>query len=161
MKTIDYVAILGFAKQINERQAHLVEDVVEKLTAVGYGVGVGNVTGIFDQALKSTKAFGGTTMGIIEKSLSKQEHQDCDILLLVSSQETKHQAISERCIAGIVIGGGPGTLKLIQHFLDLNKKIAAIDGSGGIVPAELAKEVILSHSVDHALAVLNLAGNQH
>lgn len=159
MKTIDYVAILGFAKQINAHQAHLVEDLAKKLVALGYGVGVGNLSGIFDHALHVAKASGGATMGIIEKDLGKQKHQDCDVLLRVSSQAIKYQAISKRCIGGIVIGGGPGTLKLIQHFLGQKKKIVAIDGSGGVVPRELAKEVILSHSVDHALAVLTLLGD--
>ena len=154
MKPIDYVAILGFANQVNEQQAYLAKDVARKLTALGYGVGVGNLSGMFNQALKSTKSCGGATMAIIEKDVGKQEHQDCDILLVSSSQETKHQALSTRCIGGIVIGGGPGTLKLIQHFLDRNKKIIAIDGSGGVVPSELAKGVILSHSVDQALGLL-------
>ena len=151
---MDYVAILGFANQINQRQTCLAKDLAEKLTTLGFGVGVGNLSGIFQQALKSTKACGGATMAIIEKDLSKQEHKDCDILLISSSQKTKHQALSTRCIGGIVIGGGPGTLKLIQHFLDRNKKIIAIDGSGGIVPSELVEGVILSHSVDQALAAL-------
>ena len=151
---MDYVAILGFANQINQRQTCLAKDLAEKLTTLGFGVGVGNLSGIFQQALKSTKACGGATMAIIEKDLSKQEHKDCDILLISSSQKTKHQALSTRCIGGIVIGGGPGTLKLIQHFLDRNKKIIAIDGSGGIVPSELVEGVILSHSVDQALGLL-------
>ncbi len=159
MKTIDYVAMLGFAKQINEQQACLAEDVAEKLVALGYGVGVGNLSGVFDHALQSAKASGGTTMGVIEKDLYKQKHQDCDILLVVSSQESKHQVLATRCIGGIVIGGGPGTLKLIRHFLDRDKRIVAIDGSGGVVPSELAERVILSHSVDHALAVLTVADN--
>ena len=154
MKPINYVAILGFANQVNEQQAYLAKDVARKLTALGYGVGVGNLSGMFDQALKSTKSCGGATMAIIEKDVGKQEHRDCDLLLASSSQDTKHQALSTKCIGGIVIGGGPGTLKLIQHFLDRNKQIIAIDGSGGIVPLELAAEVILSHSVDQALGLL-------
>jgi predicted Rossmann-fold nucleotide-binding protein len=154
MKPINYVAILGFATQVNERQAYLAKDVARKLTALGYGVGVGNLSGMFDQALKSTKSCGGATMAIIEKDVGQQEHQHCDILLVSPSQDTKHQALSTRCIGGIVIGGGPGTLKLIQHFLGRNKKIIAIDGSGGIVPSELAAEVILSDSVDQALGLL-------
>jgi len=154
MKNTPYVAILGFANQIDENQISLTEETASKLVALGYGVAVGNLTGTFYHALRTAKKCGGATLGIIEKELCELESQDCDVLQVVSSQEIKHREIASRCIAGIVIGGGFGTLKLIQRFLDRNKKMVAIEGSGGVVTSELDPSVILSHSVDHALTFL-------
>lgn len=154
MRIIRYVAILGFATQMNDEQKGLAQEAAEKLASAGLGLSVGNLSGMFGLALRVAKANGGTTLGIIEKGLNNAEHQDCDVLHIVSSQEKKHKAIASACIGGIVIGGGPGTLKLAQHFLDQGKTIVAIEGSGGVVKTELDSRAIQSRSIDQALKIL-------
>ena len=154
MQAINYVAILGFASSLNFVQENLAQETARKLAEKGLGVGVGNLSGTFDHALRSAKAHAGMTIAIVEQALSTKHHDDCDVLLVVSSQQEKHQALSDQCCGAIVIGGGPGTQKLIDRFLEKGKRIVALEGSGGIVPLELDRRVALHPTVDRALEAL-------
>ncbi|MCG8414838.1 MAG: hypothetical protein MI746_11525 [Pseudomonadales bacterium] len=154
MQSINFIAILGFAKQVNERQALLAEEAARKLSESGHGVGVGNVTGTFSHALKSAKENKGLTMAIIEQTLRDRNLSDCDILQIVSTQRAKHEALAKQCSGALVIGGGTGTLKLIEQFLRNGKRVVAIADSGGIVPRELGNSVTISSDMDAALRTL-------
>lgn len=154
METINYIAILGFAEEVNQLQAQLAQEAAEKITNLGYGLGVGNVSGTFDYALRSAKHNKGITKAIVEQALENKHHSDCDILHVVATQDEKHSAIVDQCLSALVIGGGEGTLKLIDRFLSEDKTIVAISDSGGIVPDELDSRVVVSDSVDMALKVL-------
>lgn len=154
MHTLNYIAILGFAKEIDENQATLAKVAAEKISDLGFGVSVGSISGTCDCALRSAKRNGGITKAIVEQNLENKQHHDCDILQVVATQDEKHSALADQCSGALVIGGGHGTLKLINRFLKQRKKIAALEGSGGIVPNELDSRVVLSNSIESALKVL-------
>ena len=154
MQSMNFIAILGFAKQIDSRQALLAEEAARKISERGCGVGVGNVSGTFEHALNSAKSSKGITMAIIEQDVCCRDLQNCDILQIVSSQIDKHKALANQCSGALVIGGGHGTLKLIDEFLENQKRIVAIANSGGIVPKELNASIEIRDDVDSALRSL-------
>ena len=154
MQSLNFIAILGFAKQIDSHQALLAEQAAQRISECGYGVGVGNVSGTFEHALSSAKASDGITMAIIEQDIGCRDLQNCDILQIVSTQSDKHKALANQCSGALVIGGGDGTLELIEEFLENKKRIVAIANSGGIVPKELNASIEIRDDVDSALQTL-------
>lgn len=155
MQSMNFIAILGFAKTQEPVQAEMAEEAARELCRLGYGVGVGNVSGTLACALRSAKANNGITMAIIEQNLCTRNLDDCDILQVVRSQEEKHEALAKRCTAALIIGGGHGTLKLADKFLQEQKPLIAIANSGGIVPEELNEAIVLSPNVDSAIRSLS------
>lgn len=154
MQSMNFIAILGFAKSCNAEQSAMTEEAARKISNLGYGIGVGNVSGTFACALRSAKANSGITMAIIEQGLGSLNLDDCDILQIVKSQDEKHEALAKQCNAGLIIGGGVGTLKLAERFLMEQKPLVAIANSGGIVPKELNEAITLSSTVDSAVCKL-------
>ncbi len=154
MQSMNFIAILGFAKFCDAKQSAMAEEVARKISSLGYGIGVGNVSGTFACVLRSAKANRGITMAIIEQGLGSLNLDDCDILQIVKSQDEKHEALARQCNAALIIGGGKGTLKLAERFLKEQKPLVAIADSGGIVPEELNEAITLSPTVDSAVRKL-------
>ena len=151
---MNYVAVLGFAQECTDHNQLLAQDVGTILAKRGYGVAAGNLTSTFYYAFKAAKAAGGSTYGIIEAALAELETQYCDELKIVDDVDVKHRYIAEYCIGAIVIGGGNGTLSVIDKFLQFNRPVVAIEGSGGIVDNELDDAVLLVANSEGAVSQL-------
>jgi len=127
---MDYIAVLGYGSLCDDERLAL--NVGMDIAKKGYGLVVGNVTGTFHFALMGAKSVNGKTLAIVSEDMGISEHRYCDEIIIVDNTQTKHQAIADKCIEAIVIGGGSGTKKLISRLKELGKPVRGIKGTGRV-----------------------------
>ena len=148
-----YIAILGFGYQPPKAKLILAQQAVTLFHTIGWGVAVGNLTGTFAVALETAEQLGVHSLAIIDESMSELDRPDTTKIIKVAADK-KHPMIAEQAAGALVIGGAKGTLKLVDHFMDRKKPVAAIIGAGGVVdegalPAEVKLLETLAESITY------------
>ena len=136
-----YIAVLGFATRCSQSNQAIAYKVGRELALNQFTVCAGNVTGTFIYAFNGAKSANGHTLALVGADCKGLDKSHCDEVVYATNSDKKHQLIADKCQGAIVIGGGAGTKKLITRFVNLNKPVVAILGSGGVVTNELDKEV--------------------
>lgn len=135
------MAVLGFATRCSHSNQAIAYKVGRELALNQFTVCAGNVTGTFIYAFNGAKSTSGHTLAVVEADCKGLDKPHCDEVVYAPNSDKKHQLIADKCQGAIVIGGGPGTKKLISHFLNMDKPVVAIMGSGGVVTSELDQRV--------------------
>ena len=138
----NYIAILGFAHRCPERNKAIALKTGQKIASLGFGIAAGNFFGTPKHAFKGAKQNQGLTLAIIEQAQHFCGHQYCDILEIVPTVSIKHNMLAELCCGAIVIGGGSGTLKLVQHFLAQKKPVVVIKNTNGVAGNKLRQTTL-------------------
>ena len=135
-----YATIAGYG--IDTPTAHLAmaQDAVRILTVAGFGICNGGYQGIFEASFKAAIEFGGHTRLIIDHQPPVYVADWVDEMETVETQD-KHSVIAQRSSLVVVIGGGAGSKKLVDRFIQLAKPVFAMAGTGGAT--ELLKEFII------------------
>jgi uncharacterized protein (TIGR00725 family) len=154
-----YIALLGFAKHCPINNVVLAIQVGRQLARRGLGLAVGNTKGTFHHALVAASGLGGKACAVLEPSQLTWINYTLDSVTRCQSQNVKHQLLAQKADAGIMIGGGPGTEKLMNRLLNQQKPVVALQGSGGITD-ELADDLIpqfaaVNTAIDHLLNKLD------
>jgi len=139
---LNYIAILGFTQTPPERNEAMAFKAGQELASLGFGIAAGNLFGTLKQAFNGAKQNRGITLAIIEQAQIFYGHQNCDILEIVPSIKMKHAMIADLCCGALVIGGGSGTLKVVQQFLARDKPVVAIENTSGITNNELRQTTL-------------------
>jgi len=151
-----YIAVLGYGVNCSAANNHLAFQAGHEIAAHGYTVCAGNLGGTFEQAYKGAKSIAGATMAVLESSNTAPTPL-CDEVLYAADTDKKHRLIAEMAAGAIVIGGGPGTNKLLSRLLDMHKIVVAIRGSGGVADGNLDQR--LTVEADVVTAVSYIVGN--
>ena len=138
-----FIAILGFVKIRLAKNIVVTRYVSAELARQKMGVCCGNVSGTFYHAFMGAKSAHGATKLILEKGINIQFSNLHDTTIITSNRVNKHYELANTCLGAIVIGGGNGTIEVIDFFLQLSRPVIAINNSGGIVPNELDSRVEL------------------
>ena len=136
----NYIAVLGFAEAVDWKNRSLAFHTGRMIAQSGYGLICGNTRSTFDYALHGASQEGGTTQVILEKG----KHPDCahcDNYYYVKGSAEKHRLLVKHARGAVVIGGGDRTKKLVSRLVQLNRPVAAIEGTGGVVRKELPGRV--------------------
>ncbi len=152
------IAILGFAKSCSQYNAKLAYLLANALVIRDFELLLGNTQGTFKYAITGARLAGGLVNLVLTPDLNKVNKTISHPSLLVKNSDTKHQLIAQRCRTGIVIGGGLGTLKLINELLKQNKKVIALANTGGVVMRELPSKVVVCSTIDDVLQRIEFAG---
>jgi len=135
------IAVLGFATKCSDANQVTAYEVGRQIALGEYTACAGNSTGTFPHVFTGAKSVNGHTLAVLEPNCTVLDEALCDDVIYAPDSEAKHQLIAEKCLGAVVIGGGYGTKKLIARFLNLDKPVVAIAGSGGVVPGELGARV--------------------
>lgn len=162
----NYIALLGFANPAYEtlypNNSLLAYQAGEEIVRQGFGLAVGNTTSTFRHALNGAANANGNSLLILEQQPSEASthyhHQENCKVQLAGCTNEKHQHLVNNSAGGIVIGGGYGTLHLIEQFLMARKPVVAISCSGGVVANELSSEVIMMRDIKDAVLLIRMGG---
>ena len=149
---VEFVAILGFGRSCSDLNRALAHVAGAELAKQGLGVAAGNLTATFKAAFAGARQQQGASLAIVEEKLRDLDHDLCDELVIVPDVATKHKKLAEFCLGAIMIGGGPGTANVAAKFLELSKPVVAIEGTGGIVAGNLNPSVMVTKSIEVAVA---------
>ena len=149
---VGFVAILGFGRACSDLNRTLAHAAGAELAKQDLGVAAGNLTATFKSAFAGARQQQGASLAIVEEKLRDLDHDLCDEFIVVPDVATKHKKLAEFCLGAIMIGGGPGTANVAAKFLELSKPVVAIEGTGGIVAGNLNPSVMLTKSIEVAVA---------
>lgn len=136
------LAILGYGTECSKKNALLATTVGKMAGKNGITLIAGNVTSTFAYAFKASKEFKVANICVIEKHKKHADEHDATEIYHAQDTYSKHSQIAQMADAAILIGGGPGSQLLLNHFLKYKKTVIAIEGSGGIADKKLSKKVI-------------------
>ena len=149
-----HVAILGFGHQPPAKNLTLAKTAANSLAASGLGVAVGNLVGTFAVALEASAAAAANTLAVIDDSMLDLARPESTETIVVAA-ELKHATIAQHAVAGLILGGAGGTLRLTDQLLAAGKPMAAVAGTGGAVDdGSLPNDVPIFSDLEAALAHL-------
>ena len=132
----------------------MTEQIVNEILDDVTGVLVGNLTGVFAVALQVAHQQNGRSIAIVDETMQSLTIPDSTEVQIVEKTQ-KHQVLAEIARAGVIIGGGPGTIKLANAFIEHHKPLVAIAGSGGVVDeGVLPQKISVVESVTAAMELL-------
>ncbi|MEI6820768.1 MAG: hypothetical protein WCL51_02455 [Bacteroidota bacterium] len=149
------IAIGGWGINCPEKNLILANETGSLLASYCYIVCVGGLTGTFHEALKGAKDKGGQTKAFIDAKPDNLSNTYCDEIEIIEDQSTKHIRIARYCDAIILIGGGEGSLKLIDRFLFLNKPVIVINETGGIADSIISNNITYADTIKEAVDIIN------
>lgn len=144
-----YIALLGFAYHCSSHNAYHARCLGQQLAEAKLGLAVGNNSGTFACALIANQQAGGHSLSLLETGMSS-------ITLAtrwLPNQLLKHQQIANLASAAVIIGGSEGTRRLALAFLQRNKTVVAIEGSGGLLDEALDERITLVSDCESALSL--------
>ena len=145
-----YIAVLGYGANCSEANSHLAFQAGHEIAAHGYTVCAGNLGGTFEQAYKGAKSIAGATIAVLERANTAPTPL-CDEVVYAADTVEKHRLIADMAAGAIVIGGGPGTTKLIAKLLDMNRIVVALRNSGGVADRNLDQRIAMQTDVATAI----------
>lgn len=145
------IAVLGYGEGCSELNLERAFQAGHKIALHGYAVCAGNLAGTFHHAFNGAKSIAGTTIAILEKSNTANDVSLCDAVLYADDTDQKHRMIARTASAAIVIGGGPGTNKLINRLLEEKKPVIAIHDSGGAADSQPDRGVKIVADIEKAI----------
>lgn len=154
------IALLGFAETPAAGNLILAVQLGRSLAQRGWTLAVGNTQGTFAYALMEASSNRGQTLAVLERNRPLIANRHLQHVTFADSQDQKHEYIADTADAGVIIGGGHGSLKLIQQFIKRDKPLCAISRSGGIVDSELPRQVTLYQEIYQALDAIEQHGLQ-
>jgi len=128
----NYIAILSSTHPCSERNKAIASETGKEIVLLGFSLAAGNLSGTPKYAFQSDKQNNGITLAIIEQTQHFYDHQYCDILEVVPNIDTKHKMLTELYCGAIVIGNDPGTVKLIELFLEQEKPVVVIKNTSSL-----------------------------
>lgn len=148
------LAILGFGTECSKKNAQLASTIGKMAGKNEISLIAGNVTSTFGYAFKASKEYKVANICVIEKYKKHLREHDATEIYHVEDTFSKHQQIAQMADAAILIGGGPGSQMLLNHFIKLKKTVVALEGSGGIVGRNLSKKVEIVKNPSQAFKFL-------
>lgn len=148
------LAILGFGTECSHKNRTLAATVGKMAGRNGISLLAGNVTSTFGYAFQAAKEFKVANICVIEKHRKYPRENDATEIYHTEDTFSKHQQIAQMADAAILIGGGPGSQLLLNHFIRNHKTVIAIKGSGGIADGKLSKQVLIAKNPTEAFHTL-------
>jgi methylated-DNA-[protein]-cysteine S-methyltransferase len=148
------LAILGYGKECSKKNAAYASTIGKFSGKQGISLVAGNVGATFDHAFTAAKAYQVATICVIEKHKRTARDHKASEVIRTPDTYSKHHQITHLSDAAILIGGGAGTLLLLQHFLKDKKTVIAINGTGGIADSQLPPQVIKAAHPREAFKIL-------
>lgn len=125
------VGLLGYGLNPPEQHLLLANQFGTWLGKQGGTVVCGGFNGTLASGISSCLHNGGFARLIVEKNRVLQVPSKWQSLIQSADDSSvKYQQIAENVSAVIAIGGGPGSLKLIQKAVSLGKKAFVVEGLG-------------------------------
>ncbi len=125
------VGLLGFGLNPPEQHLYLANEFGSWLGKQGGTMVCGGFQGTLATGISSCMQNGGFARLILEKDRVLQVPSEWQSLVqYVDDSSMKHQHIAENVSAVIAIGGGPGSLKLMQKAVSSGKKAFVVEGLG-------------------------------
>lgn len=149
-----YIALIGFAEYCPVTNALMAIEVGRQVAQRELGLVVGNTKGTFHHALSAANSIGGKTYAALEPTHRSWIAYALDYVERCQTQDSKHELISQKADAGIIIGGGHRSQLLVNKFLSRGKPVAALEGTGGITDTLKREQVPQYQSVSSALDFL-------
>ena len=149
--TQEYIAVLGYGENCSAENLDRAFQAGRNIVMQGYAVCAGNVAGTFRFAFEGAKSMAGNTMAILDKSYTEADISLCDTIFYADDAAHKHRMIAQQASAAIVIGGGAGTMQLIDRLLAENKLVAAIRNSGGVADSQPDRRVKIVADIETAM----------
>lgn len=145
-----YIGVLGFGTDVPRKNLLFAKQTGDLLAEAGWGILTGNTGGTFRAACSAALENGGLAKLIYSREDITGDDSLWPLKIEVSTPEEKHQRMSQIMKAAIVIGGGAGTLQIIELLVKNGKTIIYLTGTGGIteenlqgcVPADSPKKAI-------------------
>lgn len=148
------LAILGFGTECSKKNAQIATTTGKIAGKNGISLVAGNVTSTFAYAFKAAKEFKVANICVIEKQKRQIQSHDATELYFSNDTYSKHDQITDLADAAVLIGGGPGSKLLLNHFIKHKKTVVAIEGTGGIVNKNLPKTVHIAKNITEAFKFL-------
>jgi len=136
------LAILGFGSKCSKKNAQIASTVGNLAGRNAINLIAGNVSSTFGYAFINAKKFNVSNICVIEKHKKPVENHHATEIYLTEDSFSKHAQIAQMADAGILIGGGPGSQLLLNHFLKNKKTVVAIEGTGGIADKNISEKII-------------------
>jgi uncharacterized protein (TIGR00725 family) len=149
-----YIAVIGTSLDESEtcRAAH---EIGVRLAGAGAAVICGGLGGVMEAACRGAKSAGGTTVGILPGSSTREANPYVDVAIATGMGEARNAVIVCTADAVIAVGGGYGTLSEIGLALRMDKPVIGyrtweIAREGA--PIDIARADIPEEAVSLALA---------
>jgi len=148
------LAIIGYGTDCSKKNAQTAATIGKMAGKNNISLIAGNVTATFAHAFKAAKDYKVARIAVVEKHKRIAKEHDATEIYRTDDSFSKHSQISSMADAGIIIGGGPGSHLLLNHFIKHNKTVIAIEGSGGIADNNRSKKVLKVKNPTEAFKLL-------
>ncbi len=137
------IAVIG-AGQCDEKTYALAEEVGRELAQRGATVVCGGLGGVMEAVCKGTKSAGGTTIGILSGTNSREANPYVDIPIVTGMGEARNVIVVRSGRAVIAVGGEHGTLSEIAFALKFGIPVIGLGtwDIPGIVIAKDARQAV-------------------
>lgn len=126
-----FAAIIGYGYDCPEENLEMAEKLGRVCAERGYSLCAGGFIGTFEAAFRGAKAGGGNTLLCLDGASNKIDTRFIDTVELFQTTDEKHKRLSELVELTFVIGGGSGSLKLLERIHGVDKKIIRFGETGG------------------------------
>ncbi len=132
-----YIGILGFGKDVPEKNLLLAGQTGKLIAEAGWGILTGNTGGTFRVACTAVIENGGLAKLVYSREDITSDDSLWPLKIEVATLEEKHQQMSQLMGAAIVLGGGQGTRRLIQLLVQMGKIVICINHTEGVTEENL------------------------
>jgi O-6-methylguanine DNA methyltransferase len=149
------VALLGYGKECSKKNEQIASVIGRMAGKQGFTLVAGNVTSTFGFAFEASRAYKTANICVIEKHKKHPQNHNATEIYHVKDTYTKHAQIAQMADAAILIGGGPGSQMLLNHFIQQKKSVICIQGSGGLADdPKLSEKVLRANTATAAFKTL-------
>lgn len=135
------ISVIGFGTECPERNLYLAKQAGKAIAQASCITICGGTGWTFNAAFNGAKQLNGVTKIILENSKTPENPAIIDDVIYVADQTEKHELIATESTAAIVIGGGPGSAKLITKLFNKNKPVFMVKNTGGITESPEFKSI--------------------
>lgn len=150
------VGLIGFGIGCSNHQLRLADDLGAAAAQHQLSLLSGGFTGVFQSAFNSCTSSGGNMRFIVEEHRSSEVPATLSPLVsFVSDAATKHVLLAQQSAGAFLIGGGPGSRKIIDQLIELQKPVVAFIGTDGLADdPKLIQVLHRVHTVNEGINTL-------
>lgn len=149
------IAIVGFANNPETGNRLLAAQFAQAAALRHWSITAGNTRGTMAVGLEHAKNLNAETTVVIERNHPIINGRSITNVIYADDHSQKHEIIAQISDAALVIGGGYGSLRLVNALLLYKKPVFALRGSGGITKNELPEQVTLCSRAVEAAATID------
>lgn len=126
------IAILGYGTNCSEFNLEIAHQVGSILGKHQQTIVCGGTQGTFEAAFRANRENGGMNAAFLERNRTVYNPELIDSITYIENTPQKHLKLAKEAIFAIIIGGGPGSQKIIEKLNALQKLMLAVEGTGGV-----------------------------